>query len=89
MTLVYVCLCVCVCVCVHACVCVCVRASAPRGINNHSTSGVIWCDIDRVWAFPCFQLLYMTLAVDKINERGLINTTCCERLPRKTKVERY
>ena len=37
-------------------------------------------------AFPCFQLLYMTFAIDKMDGRGLINTAHHERLPKKTKV---
>ena len=59
------------------------------------TSGMIWCDIDRVWlvkqayGFPCFQLLIITLAIDKMDGCGLINTACRERLPKKTKVMRY
>ena len=39
--------------------------------------------------FPCFQLLYMTLTVNKINGRGLISTVVHECLPKKTKVIRY
>ena len=37
-------------------------------------------------AFPCFQLLYMTLAVDKMDGHGLVSTACREHLPKKTKV---
>ena len=39
--------------------------------------------------FPCFQLLYMTPAIDKMDERGLINTTHRAHLPKKTKVMQY
>ena len=39
-------------------------------------------------AFPYFQLLYMTLAVDIMDGRGLINTAHGEWLP-KTKVTQY
>ena len=37
-------------------------------------------------AFPCFQLLYMTHAIDKMDGRGLINTARHERQPKKSKV---
>ena len=37
-------------------------------------------------ASPCFQLLYITLAIDKMDGRGLINTARHECLPKKTKV---
>ena len=63
------------------CVSVC---PPPRALI---TSGVIWCDIGRVrlvkqvsWLFP---LLYITLAVDKMDRRGHITTACHERLPKK------
>ena len=44
---------------------------------------MILCDIDRVflWLFSAFQLVYMTLAVHKMDGRGLSNTACCECLP--------
>ena len=34
-------------------------------------------------AFSTFQLLYMALAIDKIDGHGLSNTACHERLPRR------
>ena len=37
-------------------------------------------------AFPCFQLLYMTLAINKLDGCGLVNIACYERLPKKTEV---
>ena len=37
-------------------------------------------------AFPCFQSLYVTLAVDKMDGHGYINTARHEHLPKKTKV---
>ena len=40
-------------------------------------------------AFPCFQLLYMTRAINKMDEYGLINTTRRERLLKKTMVLWY
>ena len=40
-------------------------------------------------ALPCFQLLYMTLAVYKMVGHGLINTAHHECLPKKTKVMVY
>ena len=40
-------------------------------------------------AFLCFQLLYMTLAVDKMDGHGLINSTHYKHLPKKTKVKWY
>ena len=40
-------------------------------------------------AFPCFQLLNMTLAIDKMDGRDLINTVHCECLQKKTKVMWY
>ena len=72
--------------------CVCVfRPSRPL-----ITSGIMWYDIDHVClvkqvftAFPCSQLLYLTLVVDKMDGNGLINTVHCEHLPKKTKVTQY
>ena len=40
-------------------------------------------------AFPCFQLLIITLVIDKMDGCGLINTACRERFSKKTKVMRY
>ena len=37
-------------------------------------------------AFSTFQLLYMTLAINKMDRSGFINTACHERLPKETKV---
>ena len=39
--------------------------------------------------FPCFQLLYMTFTIDKMDRHGLINTACRERLPKNIKVMQY
>ena len=36
-------------------------------------------------AFSTFQLLYMTLIINKMDGCGLSNTTCCEPLPKKSK----
>ena len=73
----------------HVGMCVCI--SAPEAINNQ------WCDIYRPFvigltsftAFPCFQLLYMTPTVGKMDGHDLINTTCREHLPKKTKLMQY
>ena len=40
-------------------------------------------------AFSTFQLLYITLAIDKMDGCGLSNTACRECLPKKTKVTQY
>ena len=74
------------------CVCVCVP-----DLRVLVTSGVIWCDIDRVelvkqvsWLFPTFiYFIRMTLAIDKMDGHGHINTACPEYMPKKTKVLRY
>ena len=52
------------------------------------TSGVIWCDIDRVQLVKklSFSLLHTELAVDEMDGRGHFNTARSERLPKKTKV---
>ena len=42
-----------------------------------------------VCSFSCFQLLYMTLTIDKMDGHDLINTAHCEYQPKKTKVTRY
>ena len=71
--------------CFGALVCVC---PPPRTLIS---SGVIWCDIDHVigqasfMAFSYFQLLYIILAVDKIDGLGFIYTAHREHLPKKTK----
>ena len=50
---------------------------------------MIWCGVDvcdwlnKLYGFFAFQLLYMTLAIDKINGCGLGNTTHREWLPRR------
>ena len=41
---------------------------------------------NQITAFP---FLYITLAMDKLNGRGLNNTVHCEHLPKKTKVTQY
>ena len=60
------------------------------------TSGVIWCNLDRVRLvkqvlrlYPTFNYFIRPLAVDKMDGRGHFNTAHCERLPKKTKVMRY
>ena len=73
---------------VRASVCVSV-CPPPRALI---TSGMIWCDIGReqlVKQVSQLSLLLMTLAVDKMDGCGHINTACQERLPKKTKVMRY
>ena len=62
--------------------CVCLP---PRALI---TSGVIWCDIDRVQLLKVLRLfpLHTALAVDKMDGRGHFNTARSERLPKKTKV---
>ena len=82
---------VCALVCVFVCLCVCV--SALRALI---TSGKIWCDIGRAqlvkqvsWLFLAFNYFIWHFTVDKMDGRGLINTACHERLPKKTKVMRY
>ena len=57
---------------------------------------MIWCDIGHVqlvkqvsWLFPAFNNFHETLAVDRMDGRGQINTACRERLPKNTKVMRY
>ena len=40
----------------------------------------------KFYGFPCSQLLCMTLAVDKMDGHGHINTARCEHLAKKTKV---
>ena len=86
----FVCVCVCVCAFVRACVCICVCVSAPEDINNQ------WRDIGCVRLvkqvsgfFLLLITLYMTLAVDKMDGRGHINTARGERQLKKTKVTWY
>ena len=71
---------------------VCVSVCPPS--RSLITSGEIWCDIDRVQLikqvsrlFPA--LNYMTLAIDKMDGHGHINTARHEHLPKKTKVARH
>ena len=48
------------------------------------------CDwLNKFYGFSLLLLLDMTVAVDRMDMRGDINTACCERLPKKTKVMRY
>ena len=69
----------------YVCVSVCVSA-----LRTLITSGMIWCDIGYVrlvkqvsQLFPAFNYFtYMTLAVDKMDERGHINTAHCKCLPK-------
>ena len=70
-----VCACVCVCVCMRVCVCVC--------------ACVCVCVCVCVCLCVHSQLLYMTLAIDKMDGCGLINTAHHEHLPTKTKVTWY
>ena len=101
------CACVCVCVRVYICVCVCVCVSVSVSVclsvsvcpppRPLITSGVIWCDIDRVrlvkqvlQLFPAFNyVLHTALAIDKMDGRGHYNTARSERQPKKTKATRY
>ena len=64
------------------CVCVCLSACLP--LRALITSGVIF-----FTAFLHFQLLYMILAVDKMDGCGPINATHHECPPKKTKVTQY
>ena len=73
-----------------ALVCVCLPQRALI------TSGKIWCDqtmcdwLNKFYGFSCFQLLlYMTLAVDKMDDCGPINAAYCKCMPKKTKVMWY
>ena len=74
----------------YVCVSVC---PPPRPLI---TSGMIWRDIGRLRLvkqvsqfFPAFNyFIHMTLAVDRMDGYGHINTACRERLPKKTKVTR-
>ena len=75
----------------YVCVCVCVSVCPPP--RALITSGVRWCDIGHVrlvkqvlWLFPYF---YMTLAIDRMDGRGHINTAHREHLLKKTKVMWY
>ena len=68
-----VCVCVCVCVCVYVCVyvceCVCVSVSVSMcpPLRALITSGVIWCDIGRVWLVkPIIQLFSLLMSVNWI-----------------------
>ena len=79
----------------HRYVYVCVRVSVCPPLQPLITSGVIWCDIDRVqlvkqvlWLFPAFNF-HMAIAIDKMDGHGHFNTAHSERLPKKTKVTRY
>ena len=70
--------------CVSMCAYVCV--SAPRPLI---ASGVIWCDwLSKFYGFSVFQVFHMTLAIDKMNGRGLSNSTLWTPA-NKTKVTRY
>ena len=77
-----------VCVCLSVCLSVCLP---PRVLI---TSGMICCDIGCVQLvkqvsqlFPL--LIIMTLAIDKMDGCGHINTACRERLPKKIKAMWY
>ena len=66
-------------------ICVCLFVY-PECINNH-WHDMVWyklCDwLTSFTAFPCFQLLYVSSVVNKMDGCGLINTTCHECLPAK------
>ena len=82
--LVHACIAMCVSVCV--CVCVCVCLSVCLSLRALLTSGVILtvCDwLKKFYGFSAFQLLYMALAINKMDEHGLSNTARCECLPRR------
>ena len=66
-------------------VCVCVR---PEGINNKSRE-VKGMHNDWIRQFYGLSVFYMTLAIVKLNGRGLSNIVFRERLPKKTKVMQY
>ena len=70
--------------------CVCLSVCLPP--RELITIGMMWCDIGCVqlvkqvsWLFPAFNY-FKTLAVDKMDECGHINTARHECLPKKTKV---
>ena len=78
--------------CQYACVCLCLSVCPPP--RPLITSGVIWCDIDRVrlvkqvlQLFLAF-VLHTALAIDKMDGHGHFNTARSECLPKKTKVMR-
>ena len=59
-------------------------------LMGHDTVGYGLCDwLNKFYGFSCFQLLYMTLTINKMDGRGLVNTAHHECLPKKTKVTRY
>ena len=63
--------------------CVCVCVSAPRLLKTIHTKLRLnnWLN-----KFYYFQFLYMTLAIDTINEHGPSNEVCHELLQKKTKI---
>ena len=65
---------------VHVLVCVGVRVCVSSPVYD-------W--LNKFCIFSLLQLLYITLAVDKMDGRGLINTACHEHLPKKTMVTWY
>ena len=80
------CVCACVCVCVHVFMCVCVRACARVCV---CVSGVIWTLFDWLNKFHYFSIsLYGTChhAILLMGVDFSSNETCCEFLPKETKV---
>ena len=76
-----------VCVCLSVCLSVCVSVCLPP--RPLITSGVIWCNIDRMRLVKQVLRLLIThtaLAVNKMDGWGHFNTARSERLVKKTKV---
>ena len=68
----------------------CVCMSVCLSFRALITRGMIWCDIDQGWLVKqdlqlvsTIQLLYMILAINKLDECGLSNTAHCECPPRR------
>ena len=78
--------------CQRVCMCGCVCLDLCPPSRALIASGVTWYDIDCVRLVKqvlCFQLLYLTLAINKMDGLGLINTAHPECLPKKTNVMQY
>ena len=76
------------CFCLHvgmfACVCVC---PPPRELITSDMKHMRNNQIKKFYGFSLF--LYMTLAINKLNDRGLSKNVHHECLPKKTKIMRY
>ena len=71
------------------CVCLSVCVSTPEGINNQRCDvGCVLLVKQVLQLFTAFNY-FMTLAVDKIDGHGHINTAHRKHLPKKTKVTWY